>query len=89
MRIALVWTSEDFPQLVTDAPDLAVFNIDERYPNDRVYQMGSGVKRVSPAEFDTLIGDEIHKHGDKPIVEQAIRAMLNLKPSGKPDLTLV
>lgn len=91
MRIAMVWDEEcgGFPAIVTDAPDLSVFNIDERYPNDRVYLMGHGVKRVSPEEFDALVGDTIHQYGDKPIVEQAVRAMLNTKPNGKPDLILV
>jgi len=88
-RIALVWTADSsFPQIIAEG-DVEVFSVDELYPNDRVYRMGPGVKRVSSIEFDVLVAGPVHEAGDKPIVEQAIRAKLAAGPSGKPNLSIV
>lgn len=52
-----------------------VYSIDERTESDRVYQMTAGIS--SPEEIAALIGDsEIGHLGDRPVVEQAIRATL-------------
>lgn len=89
-RVALIWTAEsDVPEIVTDDPALDVYSVDERRPNDRVYQMGPGVNRMVPDDFDKLIAGQVFSLGDKPVVEQAVRAMLDRKPTGKPALSIV
>lgn len=90
MRLALVWTADsDVPAIVADSADLDVYSVDERTPGDRVYHMGPGVTRVTEAEFDRLVVGEIFSLGDKPMVEQAIRAILERGPNEKPDLSIV
>jgi hypothetical protein len=89
-RIALVWSKGDggFPRLVTDHPDLEVFNIDETLPDDRTYLLGIGVDRVSPKAFEELLGPVIHQSGEAPAVEPATVTPLTRK-GGKSHLRLV
>ena len=84
-RIALINNSDSpaFPTLVTDDAELRIYSIDENAPNDRVYEMGPGVERVTPEQFNKLISGTIGRLGDRPVAEQAVRAIFNLKPNGK------
>jgi hypothetical protein len=89
-RIALVWADDSgFPRIVTDDPTLEIYSVDERHPDDRLYRMSAGVEQMSPAEFANLIAGEVHHLGDKPAIEQAVRAILNLGADGKPALAVV
>lgn len=88
-RIALITNWTGFPDIVTDDPNLAVYSIDDNVPEDRIYQMTGSIRRVSPAEFDQLLGSGVvHVAGDKPILEQAARAHL-ARSGGKPKLAIV
>ena len=86
-RIALIADPDGgYPGVVTDDPIMEVYSVDEGVPDDRVFLFTTMVKRVTPQEFDALIAGEVHRIGDKPNQEQAVRAMLDRKPNGKPDL---
>lgn len=89
-RIALIADPEGgYPGIVTDDAEMQVYSVDEGAPDDRVFLFTTLVKRVTPKEFDALIAGEVHRAGDKPIQEQAVRAMLDRKPNGKPNLSVV
>lgn len=89
-RIAIICGDNGWSKgFVTDSPDLVVYSVDDNAPDDRVYLAGPSVGRVSIAEFDALIAGEVHQLGDKPIVEQAVVAMLARGDDGKPQLSVV
>ncbi|KGM36185.1 hypothetical protein [Inquilinus limosus] len=52
-----------------------LFTVDERAPDDRVFEIESRVEEKDIAAI--LRNDPVGHLGDRPIVEQAIRAKLN------------
>jgi hypothetical protein len=77
------------PAIFTDDPTLEILVVDDGVPEDRIYRLGKSVVRVKPEEFDTFITSPIHAAGDKPELEQAARARLNLDAHGKPKLQVI
>ena len=69
--------------------DIDLFCIDERAPNDRVYQFSD--RKVKRSEITKLMGkSRVGKLGDMPVTEAAIRALMDGKqPPPRPPLKVV
>ena len=70
--------------------DAEIIEIDEWAPGDRLYRRDPALMRQDAAFLDALIGDgPIGRRGDRPELEQAIRAAKAAAPDGTPRLAVV
>ena len=95
-RIALINLNDGNRKIVTDNPDLDIFIIDEKEPDDRVYRMSFDASHENtvetidkhmvtflvPDEFDKLIGTNIGYGGDGSRAEKSalLKKSLGLPP---------
>lgn len=89
-RVAIILDEfGEFSSIVTDSLDVEVYRIDDNAPDDRVYKFSVIVQRKSVDELSALLGSEINSIETKPNANQAIAAVLQTKPNGKPNIRLV
>jgi hypothetical protein len=80
-----------FVKFLVNRPNVRLLVIDERAPNDRVYEMGMADAYVTDEEITKLIGvDRVGRLGDMPVTEAKISALINGDPiPERPALSVV